>query len=101
MTDMTIQYQASRLTAVNRTGKTMGYITFPQIRKGLVNIDRVQIAPEYRGREVESALMDALLTHLKQQGMKAALTSPAAQRYVAENPGWKQILPESMHMTTH
>ena len=101
MTDMTIQFQNGRLTARCGSGNIMGYITFPQIRKGLVNIDRVQVAPEYRGRGVETAMMEALLIHLRQQGMKAALTSPAVQRYVAENPDWKQILPESMHMTAH
>ena len=101
MTEMTIQFQPGRLTAISSSGRTMGYVTFPQIRKGLVNIDRVQIIPEYRGRGVDAALLDALLTYLQQQGVKAALTSPAAQRYAAENPLWKQVLPESMHMTTH
>ena len=101
MTDITIRIQTGRLTACSEFGNTVGYITFPQIRKGLVNIDRVQVAPEYRGRGVEAAMMDALLTHLRDQGMKAALTSPAVQRYAAQNPQWKQILPESMHMTAH
>lgn len=101
MPDMTIQYQPGRLTAVDSDGRTMGYVTFPQIRKGLVNIDRVQILPEYQSWGVETALLDALLNHLQQQGTKAALTSPAAQRYAADNPVWKQILPQSMHMTTH
>lgn len=101
MPEITIQYQPGRLTAVSSAGKIMGYVTFPQIRKGLVNIDRVQIVPEYRLADVETILLDALLSHLQQQGMKAALTSPAAQRHVANNPLWKSVLPDSMHMTAH
>lgn len=101
MRDISVQYQTGRLTAVDCAGKTVGYVSFPQIRKGLVNIERVQIAPEYRGRGVEAVLMDALLSHLKQKGTKAALTSPMAQRYAAEHSEWKTVLPESMHMTTH
>lgn len=101
MPDMTIAYQAERLTALDSDGKPLGYVTFPRIRKGLVNIDRVQVLPAYRGRKVEEALLDALLLHLLQQGTKAALTSPAAQRHAAANPLWKEILPDSIHMTTH
>ena len=101
MEEIRIQFQAGRLTAVSRAGKTMGYVTFPQIRKGLVNIDRVQIIPEFRSRGVEAVMLDALLMHLKEQGIRAVLTSPAAQRIAAENPQWKQILPDSMHMTSH
>lgn len=101
MSEIIIQYQPGRLTAVNSAGKTMGYVTFPQIRKGLVNIDRVQIFPEYRLAGVETALLDALLPHLQQQGIKAALTSPAAQRHAAKNPRWKSVLPDSIHMTAH
>ena len=101
MSDITIAYQAERLTALNADGRTMGYVTFPRIRKGLVNIDLVQILPAYRGLNLEETLLDALFSHLLQQGTKAALTSPVVQRYVAANPQWKVILPDSIHMTTH
>ena len=101
MEKITMKYEPGRLTALSSSGMTIGYITFPQIRKGLVNVDRLQIFPEYRGRGVEAMLMDALLAHLEQQDVKAALTSPAVQRYAAEHPEWKAVLPESMHMTAH
>lgn len=101
MSEIIIQHQTGRLTAVSGAGKIMGYVTFPQIRKGLVNVDRVQIVPEYRYAGIEAALLDALLSHLQQQSMKAVLTSPAAQRYAAKNPQWKSVLPDSMHMTAH
>ena len=101
MEKITMKYEAGRLTALSSSSMTMGYITFPQIRKGLVNVDRLQILPEYRGRGVEAMLMDALLAHLEQQDVKAALTSSKVQRYAAEHPEWKAVLPESMHMTAH
>ena len=100
VTGITVQYQPSRLTATDSTGKQIAYVSFPQIRRCLVNIDRLHVIPEYRHSGAEEVLMDALLAHLVQQGAKAVLTCPAAQRYVAEHPQWKQVLPESMRMTS-
>lgn len=101
MPDITISHQTERLTALDSDGKIMGYVTFPRIRRGLVNIDRVQIIPAYRGLKVEEALLDELLLHLLQQETKAVLTSPEAQRHAAANPRWKEILPDSIHRTIH
>lgn len=98
---MTFAIEKERIRAIHEDGTPMGHITFPRVRAGLVNISQVMIHPEFRGQNVEQAMMDALLPHLMGQGMKAALTNPFAQRYVSDHPEWKHVLPGEIHFTRH
>ena len=98
---MTFQFEKERVTAIHEDGSIMGTVTFPRIRAGLVNITSVSVTPKYRNQPVAEAMLDALLNHLQAKGLKAALTCPPAQRYVANHPQWKKILPGEMHFTTH
>jgi predicted GNAT family acetyltransferase len=98
---MTFSFQKERLTAISPEGVPMGYIAFPRIRAGLVNVDRVSVSPEFRGLGVEEAMMVALFSHLSRLGLKAALTCPFAQQYLEKNPKWKTILPGEIHFTRH
>ena len=98
---MTVSLEKDRLTARSPEGAVMGHIRFPGIRTGLVNIASVVTEPEFRDTDTAEAMMEALLCHLDRTGQKAALTAPFAQRYVAEHPRWKRILPEQLHFTTY
>lgn len=98
---MRFVFEKERMTALSGEGTTMGYVTFPRIRAGLVNINHVMTIPEFRGQGVAEAMMDALLTHLAQENQKAALTCSFAQAYVGRHEKWKRILPEKMHFGTH
>ena len=98
---MIVFFEKERLTARSPDGILMGQITFPRVKAGLVNIDRVVVSPGFRGQGVENAMLDALFAHLTESGVKAALTAPVAQQYVADNPQWKRILPGDIHFTTH
>ena len=96
---MNIVFEKERLTARSPEGVPMGSVTFPRVRCGLVNISGISVLPAFRGQGVEDAMMEALLTHLDKQGLKAALTAPFAQRYLEQHPEWKKILPGEMHFT--
>ena len=98
---MTFSFQKDRVTALSSEGSAMGYIVFPRIRAGLVNISEVTVLPAFRGQGVEDAMMEALLSHLEKQGLKAALTSPFAQQYLEDHPRWNQILPGAIHFTRY
>ena len=98
---MTFSIEKERIRAVSEDGILMGYIAFPRVRPGLVNITQVVTLPGYRNQNVDCAMMDALLPHLMRQGMKAALTCPFAQQYAGEHPQWKSVLPREMHFTKH
>ena len=98
---MTFAIEKERIRAIHEDGTTMGHIVFPRVRAGLVNISQVMIHPEFRGQNVEQAMMDTLLPHLLRQGTKAAITNPFAQQYVSNHPEWKQVLPGEIHFTRH
>ena len=98
---MTFSIQKERITAISPEDTPMGYITFPRVRAGLVNISQMTVFPDFRHQGVEDAMMEALLSHLDRQGLKAALTCPFAQQYVEQNPQWKKILPGQIHFTKY
>ena len=98
---MTFSFQKERLTAISPEGVPMGYIAFPRIRAGLVNVDRVSVSPEFRGLGVEEAMMEALFSHLSKLGLRAALTCPFAQNYAEKQPQWRSLLPGEIHFTRH
>ena len=98
---MPFSSQKERICATTPEGAAMGSIAFPRVRAGLVNISQTTILPEYRGLAVEDAMMEALLAHLDQQGLKAVLICPFAQQYVEQHPQWKKILPGEIHFTKY
>ena len=98
---MTFSIQKERITATSPEGISMGYITYPRVRAGLVNINQMTVLPAFRQQGVEEAMMEALLSHLDQQDLKAVLICPFAQQYVEQNPKWKKILPGEIHFTKY
>ena len=98
---MTFRFEKERITALTPEGRSMGFIAFPRIRAGLVNISQITVSSAFRGQGVEDAMLEALLAHLEEHGLKAALTCPFAQRYVEQNPRWKKILPGELHFTKY
>ena len=98
---MTFRFEKERVTAANPDGTVMGYITFPRIRAGLVNIDQMTVFPPFRGQAVEEAMMEALLVHLQQRSLKAALSCSFAQQYLEKHPQWKTILPGELYFTKY
>ena len=98
---MKVSFEKERMTVISGSHIPMGFIDFPQVRPGLVNITQVSVAPQFRGQRIEDAMMEALLNHLPRQDQKAALSSPFAQQYVGNHPEWKHILPEKIHFTRH
>lgn len=98
---MTFTIGKERLTAVDPHGVPMGYVSYPQIRAGLVNVSEVVTFPGFRDQGVAEALLGALFAHLSQTGRKAALTCPLAQQYLETHSRWKSVLPDSIHFTTY
>ena len=94
---MTIQFEKEKMTLLSEEGIPMGYITFPEIKKGLVNIDHVLTYPKFRGQGIAAKMMEALLQHLDEQDSKVVLTCPYAQNYVGEHPEWSHLLPTNNH----
>lgn len=98
---MHFTFEKERITAVSAEGIPMGYVAFPQVRAGLVNINHVQTYPGFRGQGVENRMMEALLDHLDDLNLKAALTAPFAQQYMEQHREWAHLLPGKLHFTAH
>ena len=98
---MTFRFDKESITALSPEGIPMGRICFPRIHAGLVNISQFTVLPAFRMQGVEDLLMEALLTHLEEQGLKAILTCSFAQQYVQKNPQWAKILPGEIHFTKY
>ena len=98
---MKLVFEKTRMIALAPEGTPMGQVAFPRVRAGLVTVSQVTVHPAFRGQGVEDAMMEALLAHLEQQGIKAALTCPIAQDYVAAHPQWKRILPGEISFTKY
>ena len=98
---MTFAFEKEWMTAFSDDGTPMGWIRFPRIRAGLVNIDQISLQPEFRNMGIEETMMEALLPHLLQTHQKAALSCPFAQQYIGSHSEWSQILPGRMHFTVH
>ena len=98
---MTFWFEKERITAVSPDGAAMGYITFPRIRAGLVNIDSITVFAAFRQQGVEDAMTEALLAYLEERGLKAALSCPFVQQYLQKHPQWKRILPGEIHFTKY
>lgn len=98
---MKFVFEKERMIALGPEGTPMGQVAFPRVRAGLVTVSQVTVHPAFRGQGVEDAMMEALLSHLDQQGSKAALTCPLAQDYVAAHPQWKRILPGEISFTKY
>ena len=94
---MPINFEKEKMTFINEDGIPMGYITFPEIKKGLVNIDHVLTYPKFRGQGNADNMMDTLLHHLDEKGCKVVLTCSFAQKYVADHPEWEHLLPTNIH----
>ena len=98
---MNFTFEKERMTACSPEGTAMGFVTFPRVRAGLVNIAQITVYPPFRGQGVEETMMEALLSHLDTRNQKAALTVPFAQQYLRSHPQWNHILPGSIHFTSH
>lgn len=94
---MPFSFEKEKMTLISEEGIPMGYITFPEIKKGLVNIDHVLTYPKFRGQGVAAAMMEALLQHLAERECKVVLTCPYAQNYVGEHEEWSHLLPTDIY----
>ena len=52
---MTFRFEKERITALTPDGTTLGFMVFPRVRAGLVNISTMTVNPGFRGQGVEDA----------------------------------------------
>lgn len=72
--------------------KVVGFITFPLIKDGVVNINQTFTPTSHRGKGIAKELMDALYIHLKENNLKAVLNCSYAVKYFERYEEKKDVL---------
>lgn len=72
--------------------KVVGFITFPLIKDGVVNINQTFTHTSHRGKGIAKELMDALYIHLKENNLKAVLNCSYAVKYFERYEEKKDVL---------
>ena len=73
-------------------GEVVGYITFPLIKAGVVNINHTFTHTKHRGKGIAKILTDALYDHLKEKNYKAIASCSYADAYFQRYPEKQDIL---------
>ena len=71
---MNFQQKSGRIWAENEEGRLVAEITFPEVRRGIVNIDHTFVDPSLRGQGAAGRLAQAAADQIRARGMKAVLT---------------------------
>lgn len=89
---MELQHEKNRVFAEDESGKLAAEITFPDCGEGRVVIERTFVAPELRGQNVASQLVQAAYDNIKAQGKKTFLCCPYAVKWFDRHPEARDIL---------
>ena len=91
---MNFQQKNGRIWAENEEGRLVAEITFPEVRRGVVNIDHTFVDPSLRGQGAAGKLAQAAADQIRARGMKAVLTCSYAQKWFGDHPGQHDLLAE-------
>ena len=82
---MNFQKENGRIWAENEEGRLVAEITFPQVRRGVVNIDHTFVDPSLRGQGAASQLVQAALEQIKENGGRVEATCSYAVRWLEQH----------------
>ena len=70
----------------------IGEATFPEIGDHLVDINHVEVNPDYRGQGIANKLMLLCVEELTRHGFKAVVSCPYAIKFFKDNEIYRYIL---------
>lgn len=73
-------------------GEVVGFITFPFIRDGVVDITQTFTHTKHRGKGIAKILLDALYDYLKTNNLRAITSCSYAVKYFQRYPEKQDIL---------
>lgn len=91
---MNFQKENGRIWAENEEGRLVAEITFPQVRRGVVNIDHTFVDPSLRGQGAAGKLAQAAADQIRARELKAVLTCSYAKKWFGEHPEQSDLLAE-------
>lgn len=91
---MNFQQENGRIWAENEEGRLVAEITFPQVRRGVVNIDHTFVDSSLRGQGAAGKLAQAAADQIRARELKAVLTCSYAKKWFGEHPEQGDLLAE-------
>lgn len=89
---MNFQYERNQIFLDSPEGETIAKVTFPTVTEGVVEIDHTFVDDSLRGQGVAGKLMEAVSCQLREDGRKAHLTCPFAQKWFESHPEHSDLL---------
>ena len=98
---MKITWAGERMNLLDEDNSLAGYILFPGVKKGLVNVSEIYLYSQYRGKGYEALMMEELFARLRGQDSQMILTCSAAQKYLTDHPEHADLLAKDIHFEKH
>lgn len=89
---MEFQREPSRIFAMGAGGGLVAEITFPSIRKGVVNIDHTFVDDSLRGQGIAAQLAEAAARQIRGEGRRAVVTCAYAAKWFAQHEEYADLL---------
>lgn len=89
---MEINHEKNRVFAKDESGNLLAEVTFPDCGDDRVIIERTFVAPEFRGQNIASQLMQAAYEEIRSQCRKALLRCPYAIKWFDRHTEARDIL---------
>jgi predicted GNAT family acetyltransferase len=84
--------EKNRIYAADDEGRVLAEVTFPDIRDGVVEINRTFVGPELRGSGAAEKLLEHAYIAIKNEGKKAELTCNYAIKWFEKRDEKRDIL---------
>lgn len=91
---MNFQQKNGRIWAENEKGRLVAEISFPQVRRDVVNIDHTFVDSSLQGQGVAGKLVQAAADQIRTRELKAVLTCPYAKKWFEAHPEQRDLLAE-------
>ncbi|MDF2557017.1 MAG: hypothetical protein K0R71_845 [Bacillales bacterium] len=85
-------FEQNRIFASNDNGNVIAEITFPEVRKGVVNLNHTFVDSSLRGQGIASQLVEIAYHEIKKQGNKAIATCSYVIDWFARHKEYQDVL---------
>lgn len=89
---MELKREKNRVLLEDESGQLVAEVVFPDCGDSRVVIERTFVAPEFRGQNIASQLMQSAYEEIKAQGTKALLCCPYAIKWFDRHTEARDIL---------
>lgn len=89
---MEFKQESNRIYMEDREGKVIAEVTFPPIKKDVVNINHTYVDDSLRGQGIAGQLLQATANKLKEENKKAILSCSYAISWFEKNKQYQDLI---------